>query len=223
MGFQLNGGYAEYCLAPAKALSQIPKNIDLHEASPLFCAGVTVFNSFRNQNIKVGSRVAVQGLGGLGHLAVQFCKKMGYHVSVLSSGASKEKLARELGADEYYNTSNENWGDNVKEFGGFKCIMVTAPLASAIPNLLNALGTNGKLLLLAVTDPIPVNPYQLFTGNKSIVGFSSGDSRDATDTINFYNLHNIKTMYEKVPLEKAIESLDNIGQARFRYVISFDD
>jgi len=220
-GLHYDGGYAEYCVAPADAIVQIPSGMDPIASSPLLCAGVTVYNSFRNQNIKSGSVVGVQGLGGLGHLAIQFVKKMGYQCVALSSGSTKETLARELGAQYYFDMSKPEWVSECQKLD-MKCILVTAPNASIIPSMVNALGVNGKLVLLAaVMEPFPVNGIELLSQKKSIVGWASGDSRDSRDTFVFAKNNCVKPMVQVVKLDEAADRLKNIGEAKFRYVISF--
>ncbi|KAF2076373.1 hypothetical protein CYY_002330 [Polysphondylium violaceum] len=220
-GLNYDGGYAEYCVAPADAIVKIPSGMDPIASSPLLCAGVTVYNSFRNQNIKSGSVVGVQGLGGLGHLAIQFVKKMGYQVAALSSGSSKEALARELGASYYFDMSNQSWVAECQKLD-VKCILVTAPNGNIIPTMVKSLGINGKLVLLAaVTEPFSVDGIELLGQKKSIIGWASGDSRDTEDTFNFAKHNCVKPMVQPVSLEEAADRLKNISQAKFRYVISF--
>ncbi|KAM9979326.1 hypothetical protein ACTFIY_008574 [Dictyostelium cf. discoideum] len=203
-GIHYDGGYVEYMVAPSDALAFVPEGMNAEETAPLLCAGITVFNSFRNQNIKVGSLVGVQGLGGLGHLAIQFCKKMGYEVIAMSSGDQKEKLARELGAAHYVNISKDGWIDQIKAIGSVQCILLTAPSSSIAQSSLDALGVNGKLVLLAILpESFNANSLTLIGGNKSIIGWSSGDSRDAEQTLNFANKNQLYL----------------IADARFRHVV----
>ncbi|KAM9971869.1 hypothetical protein ACTFIW_011852 [Dictyostelium discoideum] len=219
-GIHYDGGYAEYMTAPADSLVPIPDCMDPVESAPLLCAGVTVFNSFRNQNIKAPALVGVQGIGGLGHLAIQFCKKMGFEVIALSSGNSKEQLTKELGAHYYVDTSKDGYIDKVKSIGSVKCILVTAPFASAVPGLLECLGTNGKLVILAAfKEPFNASSITMIGGSKSIIGWSSGDSRDSSDTFHFARNNQVKPMVKSFTLEEANEALEGINNARFRNVI----
>ncbi|KAK5574740.1 hypothetical protein RB653_009993 [Dictyostelium firmibasis] len=219
-GIHYDGGYAEYMVTPSDSLAFVPNGMSAEETAPLLCAGITVFNSFRNQNIKVGSLVGVQGLGGLGHLAIQFCKKMGYEVIAMSSSSSKEQLARELGAAHYIDMSNDGWVNQMKEIGSVQCILLTAPSSKIIQSSLESLGINGKLVLLAILpEPFNTTSRSLLRGNKSIVGWTSGDSRDAQDTLEFANKNQIKAMIKTFPLEKVNEAFVKIADARFRHVI----
>ncbi|EAL70476.1 zinc-containing alcohol dehydrogenase [Dictyostelium discoideum AX4] len=219
-GVTYDGGYAEYMIAPISALVKIPKGMDPLEAAPLLCAGVTVYNSFRHQDIKVGSLVGVTGIGGLGHYAIQFCKKMGYQVIAMSSGNSKEQLSKELGADYYVDMSKDNYIQEIQSIGSVKCILATAPIASTVQGLLESLGINGKLVILAAFhEPFHADSLTMIGGSKSIVGWASGDNRDSLDTLNFARNNNIKSLVNTFPLEKANEAFENIGQAKFRHVI----
>ncbi|KAM9971283.1 hypothetical protein ACTFIW_011260 [Dictyostelium discoideum] len=219
-GIHYDGGYAEYMVVPSDSLAFVPEGMNAEETAPLLCAGITVFNSFRNQNIKVGSLVGVQGLGGLGHLAIQFCKKMGYEVIAMSSGDQKEKLAKELGAAHYVNISKDGWIDQMKAIGSVQCILLTAPSSSIVQSSLDALGVNGKLVLLAILpEPFNANSLTLIGGNKSIIGWSSGDSRDIEQTLNFANKNQVKAMIKTFPLENVNEALLKIADARFRHVV----
>ncbi|KAN0052941.1 hypothetical protein ACTA71_012421 [Dictyostelium dimigraforme] len=219
-GIQYDGGYAEYITAPVDALVEIPDFMDPIESCPFLCAGVTVFNAFRNQNIRVPALVAVQGIGGLGHLAIQFCRKMGFEVIALSNGNSKEQLAKQLGAHHYVDTSKDGYIDKVKSIGSVKCILITAPVPSVIPGLLECLGTKGKLLLLAIfSQPFNASSLPMICGSKSIVGWEAGDSRDSLDTLKFARSNQVKPMIKTFPLEQANEALEGINNARFRNVI----
>ncbi|EGC31808.1 hypothetical protein DICPUDRAFT_39372 [Dictyostelium purpureum] len=218
-GIHYDGGYAEYMTCPEDALVFVPEGMDPIESAPLLCAGITVYNSFRNLNIKSGSLVGVQGIGGLGHLGIQFVKKMGYEVIAMSGGSGKKELAKELGAAHYVDMSKD-YIDEMKKIGSVKCILVTAPNAQNIQGMLESLGINGKLVLLALLpEPFNANAGTLIGGNKSIVGWASGDSRDLHDTLVFAKNNNVKPMVKSFPLEQAREALDNIGDARFRHVI----
>ncbi|EGC31798.1 hypothetical protein DICPUDRAFT_156286 [Dictyostelium purpureum] len=220
-GIHYDGGYAEYMTCPEDALVFVPEGMDPIESAPLLCAGITVYNSFRNLNIKSGSLVGVQGIGGLGHLGIQFCHKMGYEVIAMSGGSSKKELAKKLGAAHYVDMSKD-YIDEMKKIGSVKCILVTAPNAQNIQGMLESLGVNGKLVMLALLpEPFNANAGTLIGGNKSIVGWASGDSRDSADTLHFAKMNGVKPMVKSFPLEQAREALEKISDARFRHVIEF--
>jgi propanol-preferring alcohol dehydrogenase len=186
------------------------------------CAGITTFNSIRNQGLKGGDLVAVQGVGGLGHLAIQFANRLGFKVVALSTGKDKEKLAKELGAHVYVDTSSSDAVAEIKKLGGAKLIVCTAPHAKAIEPLVNALDVGGKLLILAaVMEPLQVNTLSLLSNKNSIVGWPSGDSRDSEDTLNFAHLSGVKPMIETFPLEKANEAFKHMmdNKVKFRCVL----
>ncbi|EGC35895.1 hypothetical protein DICPUDRAFT_47417 [Dictyostelium purpureum] len=223
-GLAYNGGYAEYQICPQDALVKVPNGMSPIESAPLLCAGVTVYNGIRNLNLKSGALIGIQGIGGLGHLAVQFARKMGYEVIAMSYGSKKEHLSKELGANHYVDMSKESHYEEIKKIGSVKCIVCTAPSSKEVPKLLNCLGSKGKLLLAAAfEDEFKVAPLSLIFGSKSIISTASGDSRDSQDTLHFANLNNVKPIVQPIPLEKAPEALKNISNARFRYVISFLD
>jgi len=227
-GLNQDGGWAEYMVAPWESLAKVPASLAIDQAGPLMCAGVTVYNSIRNAGLKAGAWLAVQGIGGLGHLAVQFANKMGYRVIVLSTSADKEKFARELGAQEYVDTSS---GDVVaslmKITGGYgvELIVSTTPSGKAMQSVINALGPNGKLLTLgAGSDPITVFAGQLIGNNRCIQGWASGSSNDSEETLEFAAAFGIKVLTETFPLEKAAEVYDamNANKIRFRGVLVMD-
>ncbi|KAN0026664.1 hypothetical protein ACTFIV_007654 [Dictyostelium citrinum] len=191
-GIHIDGGYAEYMVVPSDALAFIPKGMKPGEVVPLLCAGVTVYASLKNQNIKKGTLIGVLGIGGLGHLAIQFCKKMGNEVIAMSRGTSKEKLSRELGASHFVDISKDGWIDQMKEIGSVGYILLTAPFAHLVQSSLEALGINGKLVILSIIpEPFNVNSLSLIFGNKSIVGWYIGDSKDIEDTLQFANKNQI--------------------------------
>ncbi|KYQ91977.1 zinc-containing alcohol dehydrogenase (ADH) [Tieghemostelium lacteum] len=221
-GLSYNGGYAEYMVAPEDAFAVVPKNYDPKLAACLGCAGVTTFNGIRNLNIPVGSLVAVSGIGGLGHLAVQYCNKMGYEVVALSTSMEKEKLSKQLGAHHYIDTSTATWKEDLAKLGSVKLIVATAPSVNVATELQYCTGRGGKLLILApMTEPIPVNSINLIA-NRSIHSSSSGDNFDVEDTYNFSKLHNVVPMIQTYKLEEAPKALAEINKARFRGVIVFD-
>ncbi|EGG22242.1 zinc-containing alcohol dehydrogenase [Cavenderia fasciculata] len=222
-GISFNGGFAEYTVAPQDALSRIPDEIDFLQAGPFCCAGVTVFNSIRNQGLRAGDLVAVHGIGGLGHLGIQFARKLGYEVIAVSSGDDKEQLAKELGAHHYINSTKPDVVGRLQALGNIKLIMCTAPAKESVELLSKALGFNGKLLLLAIMKELTINPLQLISKNQSVVGSYCGDSRDTEDTLKFAANQNIKSMLQVYPLEQVEECLNNISKARFRAVLKIGD
>ncbi len=224
-GISYDGGYAEYMVAPHEAVASIPEDLSSAEAAPLLCAGITVFNSLRNSGVKPGSLVAVQGIGGLGHLAVQYAKKMGFLTVAISGTNSKRDLALELGADEFLNEQDHNVVEELQKMGGADIIMATAPNSDAISSLINGLASNGKIMVLAATmDPIKVAPMQLIMGRKSISGWPSGTAKDSEDTLQFSARTNTVPMIETYPLEKAEEAYEQMitNKARFRVVLTME-
>ncbi|MHA6249425.1 alcohol dehydrogenase [Pontibacter sp. CAU 1760] len=224
-GISYDGGYAEYMVAPHEAVASIPEDLSSAEAAPLLCAGITVFNSLRNSGVKPGSLVAVQGIGGLGHLAVQYAKKMGFRTVAISGTNSKRDLALELGADEFLNEQDHNVVEELQKMGGADIIMATAPNSDAISSLINGLASNGKIMVLAATmDPIKVAPMQLIMGRKSISGWPSGTAKDSEDTLQFSARTNTVPMIETYPLEKAEEAYEQMitNKARFRVVLTME-
>src|SRR5690625_4805132 len=174
-GIHFDGGYAEYLTAPESALAAIPESLDAAEAAPLLCAGITTFNALRNSNLGPGDTVAVQGIGGLGHLGVQYANKFGCKVIALSRGESKKELAFELGVHQYIDTEATNAAEELQKLGGADVILATAPNSEAISSVVEGLGRNGQLIVVAATnDPIEVTPHQLIMGRKSIAGWPSG-------------------------------------------------
>jgi len=221
-GAHYDGGFAEYMVAPQDALARIPEHLDHASAGPLMCAGITTYNSMRNQHIKSGSIVAVLGVGGLGHLAIQFANKMGFEVVAVSSGKDKEKLAKELGAHHYIDSSSGNPAEQLQKLGGAKLIVCTAPHAKTVEDMIPGLAISGKMLVIGViAEPIKVNSLQLLMKKQSITGWPSGDSRDSEETFRFAVVHSVKPMIESFPLEKAAEALKKMedNKVRFRGVL----
>lgn len=222
-GISYDGGYAEYMVAPHEAVASIPEDLDSAEAAPLLCAGITVYNSLRNSGAKPGSLVAVQGIGGLGHLAIQYAKRMGFRTVAISGTGSKKDLAMELGADEFLNAQDHKIVEELQKMGGADIIVATAPSGDAISSLIAGLGINGKLLVLAATmEPIQVAPLQLIMGRKSIAGWPSGTAKDSEDTLQFSARNNTLPMIETYPLEQAAEAYERMitNKARFRVVLT---
>ncbi|HEY9183803.1 MAG TPA: alcohol dehydrogenase [Salegentibacter sp.] len=221
-GISYDGGYAEYMCAPKEALAAIPEELSSAEAAPLLCAGITVFNALRNSGIRPGELVAVQGIGGLGHLAVQYAAKMGMRTVAISTSDSKKELAKELGAHHFINTDEKDAAEELQKLGGAKLILATAPYSKAITSVVGGLGTDGKLLMVAATgDPIEVSPMELLMGRKSVAGWPSGTAMDSEDTLNFSALTGTKPKIEEYPLDKANEAYDRMinNRARFRVVL----
>jgi len=225
-GNHYDGGYAEYMVAPTSALARIPKDLTAVEAGPLMCAGLTTFNSIRNSGCIPGDIVVIQGLGGLGHLGVQFASKFGFYTVVVSRGADKEPLAKKLGAHLYIDAEKQDAVKEIQALGGAKLILATAPSAKATEELIPALGLHGKLLIVAIIqEPLKVNTVGLVLKIQSIQAWASGDSRDTEDTIRFAGYSGVRPMVEVFPLDKAPEAFDHMlsNKARFRVVLKISD
>lgn len=221
-GIHFDGGYAEYLTAPESALAAIPDTLDSAEAAPLLCAGITTFNALRNSDLTPGDLVAVQGIGGLGHLAVQYAHKFGCEVVALSRGIDKKELAQDLGAHHYIDTTQTNAAEALQQMGGADLILSTAPNSDAISSIVDGLDRNGRLMVVAATnDPVKVTPLQLIMGRKSISGWPSGDAKDSEDTLEFSALTDVTPRIETYPLEQANEAYDRMinNEARFRVVL----
>ncbi|KAI1119024.1 alcohol dehydrogenase [Nemania sp. NC0429] len=220
-GIHFDGGYAEYVLLREEAVVRVPKDLDPAEAAPLLCAGVTTFNAMRKQHVEQGNLVAVQGLGGLGHLAVQYASKMGYRTVAISSGSAKESFARELGAHEYIDASKEDPVGALQALGGAAMILTTAPSAKAIAPLVGGLQACGKLIILAPVGPIEFDSGTLISKSASVVGWASGHALDCEEAILFAQTHGIRCLIEKFPLAEAAKAMEhcNSGKVRFRSVL----
>ncbi|KAF2074559.1 hypothetical protein CYY_004141 [Polysphondylium violaceum] len=223
-GLSYPGGMAEYMVAEESALARVPQGMDLIESAPLMCAGATCFDALVSSRIKAGSLIAIQGVGGLGHLGIIMAKKMGYKVMAFSHGTSKKEFCLEkLGADYYIDTTAKGWIEDVQKLGGAKAIFMTAPVASMVPDMIKALDGKGKLILLsAMREPVCFNAVELQMGGKSIEAFLVGDSRNSEECLKFSQTNHVHPIIEKITLAEAPEKLKNIGKARFRYVIVFD-
>jgi D-arabinose 1-dehydrogenase-like Zn-dependent alcohol dehydrogenase len=222
-GFHNDGGYAQYTIARADVLALIPEALSPVEAAPILCAGITTFNSLRHSGAVAGDLVAVQGLGGLGHLGIQFASKMGYRTVAIGRGKDKEALALKLGAARYLDTGAVKVPEELTKMGGASVILATAPDSKAMSDLIDGLGVGGKLLVIgASADPINVTPIQLIGQRRSIQGWPSGSARDSEDTLNFCALTGIRPMVETVPLEQAAAGYERMlsGKARFRVVLT---
>lgn len=221
-GLTHDGGYAEYMLASADSLAPIPDNIPFPEAAPLLCAGLTTFNALRNSGARPGDLVAVQGLGGLGHLGIQFAHSMGFHVVALSRSSEKLDEALKLGAHEFIDTTRDNPAAALRKFGGARVILATAVSGQAVSNLVEGLGRNGCLMLLAGTpDSVTIKPGFLIAGRRRIQGWSSGQASDSADTLRFAALAKIRPAIEAFPLDQANEAYKKMigGNVRYRAVL----
>jgi D-arabinose 1-dehydrogenase-like Zn-dependent alcohol dehydrogenase len=224
-GFHDDGGYAQYMIARSDTLASIPDALSPVEAAPILCAGITTFNSLRHSGAVAGDLVVVQGLGGLGHLGIQFASKMGFRTVAIGRGKDKERLALELGATSYLDTDTANVAAELAKMGGASVILATAPNSKAMSNLIDGLGVGGTLLVVgASADPIHVTPLQLIGQRRSIQGWPSGKAQDSQDTLNFCALTGIRPMTETFPLEQAAAAYDRMlsGKARFRVVLTMD-
>jgi len=222
-GISYDGGYAEYMVAPVEALAAMPESLDAAEAGPLLCAGVTTFNSLRHSGALPADLVAVQGIGGLGHLGVQFASKFGYRVVAIGRGPENEALAKKLGASIYIDSKATKAAEELQKLGGARVILATAPSSKSMSELIDGLGANGKLMVIgAAFDPIEVSPIQLIQGMKTIQGWASGIPTDSEDTLRFAELTGVRPMIEKYPLEKASEGYARMmsGKAQFRAVLA---
>jgi len=217
-----DGGYQEYMIAPAEAVALIPDDLPADEAAPLMCAGITVYNPLRNSGAQAGDLVAVQGIGGLGHLGIQYARQMGFRTVAIGRGGDKQALAKKLGAHEYIDTSSGPPAEGLKKLGGAQVILATAPDSKSMSALVDGLGPNGTLIVVgAGPEPLTVTPAQLIFGNHSIRGWASGTARESQDTLEFSSLSGVRPMIERYPLEKAAEAYDQMlsGRARFRVVL----
>ena len=221
-GIGRDGGYAEEAIADAAAVARMPDGMSFAEAAPLLCAGVTTYNALRNVGARSGDLVGIQGLGGLGHLGVQYARAMGFEVVAISRGSDKEEHARKLGAHHYVDSARDDFVERMGKLGGARVILATAPNAQAISSTIPALGLNGCLLIVgAPFEPIQVGVFDLLTKDARIQGWSSGTAIDSTDTMAFSQLHGIKAMIETFPFDQAQAAFDHMwsGKVRFRAVI----
>jgi D-arabinose 1-dehydrogenase-like Zn-dependent alcohol dehydrogenase len=221
-GISYDGGYAEFVFAPAESLAHIPTELTPEEAAPLMCAGITTFNALRNSGARPGDLVAVQGIGGLGHLGVQFASKFGFETVAIGRGSEKKSLALKLGARTYIDTSLQNVAKELLVLGGARVILATAPDAKAMGSLIDGLGVNGKLVIVGASpDPFAVSSLQLIMARKSIVGWPCGTSIDSEDTLEFAAANGVRPMIETFPLERAADAYDRMmsGKVRFRSVL----
>ena len=216
-----DGGYAEYMVAPEDALAGIPDSMSLEEAGPMMCAGITSFNALRHSGARPGETVVVHGIGGLGHLALQFADKMGFRTIAVNRGRAKEKLARQLGADDYIDSEGESAGQAVARMGGAAVVFSTVGSSAAHADLLQGLRPNGRLVIVAVDhQPLQVSPGLLVSGRRSVAGWASGTAKDSEETMAFAALKKIKAIVEPRALEDAEDAFQNMKRARFRTVLT---
>ena len=222
-GISYDGGYQQFMVAPVEALVAIPESLSDVEAAPLLCAGITTYNSLRHSGAFPGDLVAVQGIGGLGHLGIQFANKFGYKVAAIGRGSENTALAKKLGANVYIDSQATNAAEELQKLGGARVILATAPNSKAMSELINGLGPNGKLIVVGATfDPIEVTPLQLIFGSRTIQGWAAGTPADSEDTLRFAELSGVRPMIETYPLEKAGEAYSRMmsGKAEFRVVLT---
>src|SRR5467141_1948426 len=225
-GMTADGGYAEVMIAEARAIVSVPDELASAEAAPLLCAGITTYNALRNACLRGGDLVAVQGIGGLGHLGVQFARHMGFHTVALGRGDDKEKLARDLGAHLYIDTAADNAAAALQRMGGARAILATATSGGAMGSLMSGLAVRGKLIVVGVAgDPIQLNAFPLVFGGRSIYGSLTGTPIDNEDALAFSVLENIRPTIETLPLEQAADAYARMmqGKARFRMVLVTKD
>src|SRR5438874_7763480 len=222
-GIDFDGGYAEYMIAPAAALAAIPDQLPAEEAGPFMCAGVTVYNALRDSGARGGEVVAVHGIGGLGHLGIQYARQMGFKAVALGRGKDKEALAKKLGAHRYIDSGVGDAVAELQKLGGARLILATAPNAKAISALVDGLSPNGKLLVPAApNEPLTLSMMSLIAGRRSVAGWYSGTAKDSQDTLEFSALTGVHPMIEKFPLSRVAEAYEQMhsGKVRFRVVLT---
>jgi D-arabinose 1-dehydrogenase-like Zn-dependent alcohol dehydrogenase len=222
-GISYDGGYADYMLAPTEALAIIPDELSATDAAPLMCAGITTYNALRNSGARVGDVVAILGIGGLGHLGVQFAAKMGFRTIAIARGKNEEELVKKLGARQYIDNRSQNAVEELNKLGGAKVILATVPSGKAMSEILGGLAVNGKLVIIGASDePIQVPTSPMILGRRSLIGWPSGISIDSQDTLSFSVLSGVRSMNEDFPLERAADAYDHMmsGKARFRCVLT---
>jgi len=224
-GVDFDGGYAEYMIARAETLAAVPEALPAEEAGPFMCAGVTVYNALRHAGARAGEVVAVHGIGGLGHLGVQYARQMGFETVAINRGNDKELLARQLGAHHYIDALAQDAVTELQKLGGARVILATAPNAQAISALIDGLSPSGTLLVPAApAEPLTISVMSLISGRRSVAGWYSGTARDSQETLEFSVLSAIHPMIEKYPLGRVADAYDQMhsGRVRFRVVLTFD-
>jgi D-arabinose 1-dehydrogenase-like Zn-dependent alcohol dehydrogenase len=222
-GISYDGGYADYVIAPTEALAIIPDELSATDAAPLMCAGITTYNALRNSGARAGEVVAILGIGGLGHLGVQFAAKMGFRTIAIARGKDEEELVKKLGARQYIDNRSQNAVEELNKLGGAKVILATVPSGKAMSEILGGLAVNGKLVVIGASDePIQVPTALMILGRRSLIGWPAGTSIDSQDTLSFSVLSGVRSMNEVFPLERAAEAYDHMmsGKARFRCVLT---
>ena len=221
-GIAYDGGYAEYMIAPFEALATVPEDLKSEDAAPLLCAGITTFNALRHSGAMAGDLVAILGIGGLGHLGVQFAAKMGFKTVAIARGSDKGPLAKKLGAHIYIDSTAQNAAEELTKLGGARVILATVTDAKTMSSVAPGLGIDGKLLIVGASgDAVEVPPMLLISGRRSVAGWPSGTAMDSEDTLRFSVLANVRPMIEVFPLAKAAEAYERMmsGKARFRVVL----
>ncbi len=221
-GISFDGGYAEYMVAPAEALARVPDELSPVDSAPLMCAGVTTFNALRNSGARAGDVVAVLGIGGLGHLGVQFAARMGFKTVAIARGKDKEAFAKKLGAHHYIDSQASDPAAELNKLGGANVVIATVTHAGAMTAVLGGLAPNGVLMVIGAAGPLSIDPILLISGCRSVKGWYSGTSIDSQDTLNFSASNSVHSMNEVFPLERAAEAYDRMmsGKARFRVVLN---
>ncbi|MCW3049417.1 MAG: zinc-binding dehydrogenase [Solirubrobacterales bacterium] len=222
-GVTFDGGYADYVVVKESALASVPDDLAAEEAAPLLCAGITTFNALRHSGARGGDLVAILGVGGLGHLGIQFAARLGFDTVAIARGREKEELARELGARHYIDSRTQDAAEELTKLGGAKVVLATATSAAAMTAAAGGLGRHGRLVALGVSpEPIEVSPMLLIGGDRSVAGHASGTSKDSEDTLAFSMLSGVRPMIETRPLEEAAAAYEKMmsGEARFRMVLT---
>jgi D-arabinose 1-dehydrogenase-like Zn-dependent alcohol dehydrogenase len=223
-GVSRDGGYATHMIADISALARVPESLDSVESAPLLCAGITTFNAIRNSGARAGDLVAVQGIGGLGHLGIQFSARLGFRTVAVNRGRDKEKLARSLGAHDYIDSAAEDPAKALQAMGGAKAIIATVTSAEAMQAIVGGLGAHGTMMLIGAAGPITVSPIELLIKSAGVKGWYSGVAADSEDTLRFSELHGISSMNEVYPFAEAQKAYDRMmsGKARFRVVLKME-
>ena len=224
-GVTRDGGYAQYMVARHEAVALLPGELEFADAGPLMCAGITTFNALRNSGARIGDLVGVQGIGGLGHLGIQFAAKAGYRVAAIGRGPENAELAKKLGAAVYIDTNATNGAQELQKLGGAKVILCTAPNSKAMSELVDGLGAGGKLLVVGATpEPLEISPFQLIMARRDVQGWPAGTAMDSEDALRFSAQSGVRAMIEKYPLTKAKEAFERMmsGHAQFRVVLTMD-
>jgi D-arabinose 1-dehydrogenase-like Zn-dependent alcohol dehydrogenase len=224
-GITFDGGYAEYMIAPFSALAMVPAELSAIEGAPLMCAGITTFNALRNSGARPGDLIAVLGLGGLGHLGVQFAAKMGFQTVAIARGKDKEPLAKKLGARHYIDSQSQDPAAELAKLGGAKAILATVTNGEAMSAVQGGLSVNGTLMIIGAPESLSVSPFLLLGGRRSIKGWYSGTAIDSQETLAFSTANGVQSMNEVFPLDRVTEAYDRMmsGKARFRVVLKTGD